>query len=358
MDISIFLKDHYDITIKNDLINCTELIKMFNLKNVSLTDYKSKKRIKDSIYINNVDSIKFILNNNIKELLFLTDAVHQCSKCKKIFSSNQNLQLHHKKECFKHKCIECDKQYSSRPALIVHKKTKKHIDAVIRVNAEIHGNNNIINSAGKNIDNSTGKNIDNSTGKNIDNSTGKTVNNIIIVVPRNDFYDANLWNDLTNEEQLGILKSKSDCIKSCIKAIHFGKDKPMRHNVMSSNFKEKRGAIYTEGEWQSKNLAKIATELMENRAHDVKLILEEHKLSLSPEDIKKVNDCLGRVVNVSSEEILELQKNTANMNPIQAHLLSTELLSKIAKVDKNKKELCKEIQLIILDYTKKLNLKK
>ncbi len=338
-----FLRDNYEITVENNLVNCTELIEVFELDDVDISEYKSKTKIDGDIYINKSDCLKFVLNNNIKELLFLIDTKFQCDKCHKIFSSKRNLQSHNEtqKNCSdkKYSCLECNKNYASRTTLLRHQKTQKHIKATSFINTDIQGNNNSVN---------------NSKNKTIN----KTINNnIIIVMPKNDFYDVELWNKLSTEEQLNIL-SGSDYIQNLVKAVHFNKDKPESHNVISENMRDKRGAIYANGEWKSKNLVKIATELMENRTNDIKLILEKHKLSLSPEVIEKVNNCLKRIISVPEEEIAEHVKKVAELPPIEALELSNKLGERINKIDKNKKELQEEIQMIIYDYTKSLKLKR
>ncbi len=341
MNVLTFLRDNYNVTIKNNLVNCTELIKLFNVKDVDMSDYNSKKKINGDTYIDNSDCLKFILNNNITELLFLINSKHKCDRCEKIFSSKQRLQTHSKINCLeeKHKCLICNKKYASRTTLIKHQKSQKHIKASTIIESrpvtEMNNNNNCVAK--------------------IDNSINKTVINLII--PRNDFYDSGLWNKLSEEKQLDVLRSEN-CIKTLIKATHFDKDKPEYHNVMSENIREKRGAIYTDGEWQSKKLGKIATELMENKTKDVKLILEKHKLSLSKEDVAKVDNCLRRIVNITPEEIVEHGKNTAGMSAVQALESSNELVQRMNRIDENKKELCEEIQMIIYDHTKKLGLKR
>ncbi len=338
-----FLENNYDVTVKDDLVNCTELAKIFNLQDVDLLQYKSAKKIKTNIYLCGGDCVTMIKTNNIRELFFLTEKIYCCENCGKIFSRKYNLEQHTINEkCKKNDttCTTCNKKYDSRAKLKRHFTSKKHIELIKTSTTlnksnlvNVHGNKNSL-------------------------TTNNTINyNLNIVIPK-DFYDPNLLNDLTEQEKMTILTKGVDYVQNLVKMMHFKANNPETHNVISENVREKRGAIFTDGEWKSKNITKIATELMENRTKDIRIIFDKYKLLLSKTDFEKVESCLKKIVPVAPEEFTEHTKKTTGLPAIQALEMSNELLARINRIEQNKKELIEEIQLIIYDNTKKLKLKR
>jgi len=203
-------------------------------------------------------------------------------------------------------------------------------------------NNGTINNG--TINNGTINNNDNSINNNLTNNIN--INNHIMIV---DFGKEDS-SKLSKKDEKYIMEKCWGAILACVEKMHFNEDIPEQQNIYISNLRTNKGYIYENGKFIITNIKTLLIDLINNRADDVRDMLERID-TFNFSDNKKKNVILRigellhniengdeKTLNIIKEEVINLLYNKKNI-PIENEKLINE-----KKENKTKKEEDKQIE--------------
>ncbi len=287
---------------------------------------------------------------NTKNYTYFKDLdIYICKECHKEYEFEESIIKHTKYNC--EKCKEKRNIELLAVKTFEYNNKKQEIDNIKKdleqkekellklennnISSISHTNNGTIN-----INNTNDNSINNNLTNNIN------INNHIMIV---DFGKEDS-SKLSKKDEKYIMEKCWGAILACIEKMHFNEDIPEQQNIYISNLRTNKGYIYENGKFIITNIKTLLIDLINNRADDVRDMLERID-TFNFSDNKKKNVILRigellhniengdeKTLNIIKEEVINLLYNKKNI-PIENEKLINE-----KKENKTKKEEDKQIE--------------